>query len=277
MFDNPKIHIKDKTSLQSKLTSFNLDKLQIVADFDNTITQDNGHTSWSLFGKSWLMPDEYNKIRNEYFDYYYPFEIDLSLPFEKRDVLMREWWQKHLELFVKYKLNINVIDNIIKDNSYFDFRAWMKEFMDLAAANNIPFIILSAWVTNTISEFLRFRDTLSSNLHIVSNDLKFDKDGFCIGINKDVIIHSENKDEHDMPENIKGLVDWKTDIILLWDSLADIKMIDESIREKALKIGFLGEKKMPYKDNFIETFDIVVESNIDSLEVPSKILQHLFN
>jgi len=68
------------------------------------------------------MPDEYIKERDDYFKYYYPFEIDATLSFEKKDFLMREWWTKHLELFIKYKLNINIIDKIIQKDSFVDFR-----------------------------------------------------------------------------------------------------------------------------------------------------------
>ncbi len=272
LFSDPEIHIKDRKTVEEKITNFRLENLQIVADFDSTITQDNGHTSWSLFSKSGLMSGEYCKERDSYFDFYYPYEIDATLTFEKKDKLMREWWQKHLELFIKYKLNISVIDIIIQDNSFFDFRYWMEEFLELSVIKNIPFIILSAWLTNTINEFLTFWEVNFFNVHVVSNELKFDEEWFCIWINKDVIIHSENKDEHDMPAHIKELVSWKKDIILLGDSLGDVKMIDENLRKNALKIWFISEKKMSSKDKFMDNFDIVIESNDDSFWVPEMIL-----
>lgn len=272
LFSDPEIHIKDRKTVEEKIANFRLANLQIVADFDSTITQDNGHTSWSLFSKSGLMPEEYCKERDSYFDFYYPYEIDSTLTFEKKDKLMREWWEKHLELFIKYKLNISVIDNIIQDDSFFDFRYWMEEFLELSVIKNIPFIILSAWLTNTIDEFLTFREVNFFNVHVVSNELKFNEEWFCIWINKDVIIHSENKDEHDMPAHIKELVKWKKDIMLLGDSLSDVKMIDENLRKNALKIWFISEKKMPSKDKFMESFDIVIESNDDSFWVPEMIL-----
>ncbi|MCK9273245.1 haloacid dehalogenase-like hydrolase [Candidatus Gracilibacteria bacterium] len=273
LFTDPLIHIKDKDTVKRKISKFSLDKLQIVSDFDSTITQDNGHTSWSLFSKSGLMPDEYIKERDDYFKYYYPFEIDATLSFEKKDFLMREWWTKHLELFIKYKLNINIIDKIIQKDSFVDFRHGMKEFMDISATLNIPFIILSAGITNTINEFLSYKEAQFDNIHIVSNELKFDNDGFCVGINKDIIIHSENKDEHDMPAHIQEMVKGKTDIILLGDSLTDTKMIDEELREGALKIGFLAEMKNHSKDKFMDSFDIVIASNYDSLRVPEMVLE----
>ena len=68
------------------------------------------------------MPEEYNAERNAYFAHYYPFEIDPTLTFEERGAYMREWWTKHLELFIKHKLNIDVIDIIIQDSCLMDFR-----------------------------------------------------------------------------------------------------------------------------------------------------------
>ena len=49
LFSNQKIYIKNKDITEAKIKSFKKQNLQIVADFDSTITQDNGHTSWSLF------------------------------------------------------------------------------------------------------------------------------------------------------------------------------------------------------------------------------------
>lgn len=273
LFTNPLIQIKDKIAVERKIKKFSFDNLQIVADFDNTITQDNGDCSWSLFPKSWMLPEEYIVEEKDLFDYYYPLELDHSLSFADRDILMKEWWMKALGLFIKYRLHKNVIDKIIQDSCAVEFRHWMKEFMDISAVKNIPFIILSAWITNTINEFLSFKQTQSSNIHVVSNELKFDNNWFCVGINKDIIIHSENKDEHDMPSHIQEMVKWKTDIILLWDSLTDTKMIDEELREWALKIWFLAEKKMLSKDKFMDSFDIVIASNYDSLWVPEMVLE----
>lgn len=273
LFTNPLIQIKDKIAVERKIKKFSFDNLQIVADFDNTITQDNGDCSWSLFPKSWMLPEEYIFEEKELFDYYYPLELDHNLSFADRDILMKEWWMKALWLFIKYRLHISVIDKIIHDSCSVEFRYWMKEFMDISAVKNIPFIILSAWITNTINEFLSFKQTQSSNIHVVSNELKFDNDWFCVGINKDIIIHSENKDEHDMPAHIQEMVKWKTDIILLWDSLTDTKMIDEELREWALKIWFLAEKKMSSKDKFLDNFDIVIANNYDSLRVPEMVLE----
>lgn len=273
LFTDPLIHIKDKDTAERKIKNFRLDKLQIVSDFDNTITQDNGDCSWSLFPKSGMLPEEYVTEEANLYDYYYPLELDHSLSFADKDILMRKWWMEALGLFIKYKLHISVIDKIIQKDSFVDFRHWMKEFMDISATLNIPFIILSAWITNTINEFLSYKEAQFDNIHIVSNELKFDNDWFCVGINKDIIIHSENKDEHDMPAQIQEMVKWKTDIILLWDSLTDTKMVDEELRDWALKIWFLAEMKMNSKDKFMDNFDIVIASNYDSLRVPEMVLE----
>ncbi|EKE29423.1 MAG: 5-nucleotidase, cytosolic III-like protein [uncultured bacterium (gcode 4)] len=275
LLSNPKIFIKDDEAVKSKINKFRKSNLQIVADFDSTITQDNGYTSWSLFWKTGMMPEEYNTERNTFFEHYYPFEIDATLSSEEKDSLMKEWWMKHLDLFIKYRLHFSVIDMIIQDSCLMDFRHGMRELIDYSAICNVPFIILSAWLTNTISEFLDFHEAEHSNLHITSNELKFNEEWFCIGMNKDMIIHSENKDEQDMPERVRHMVEWKNDIILIWDSLSDVKMIAENLRPDALKIWFISDKKIPSKEIFLDTFDIVIESNHDSFDVPFKILEYI--
>ncbi len=268
-----RISLSDPEKLTKKLAGFNKDKLQIVIDFDNTVTQENGTTSWSLFQKSWTMPEWYNQERIALFEHYHPFELDHSLSFEMRDMLMREWWSKHLELFIRYKLNINTIDKIVENSHFVEFRKWMDDFLELAYEHNIPLIILSAWITNTITEFLKGRWHLYDNMHIVSNELAFDIDGYCIWMNKETIIHSENKDEHYMPDKVREMVEGKTDIILIWDSLTDVKMIDTDLRDGAIKIGFLAKKKIEAKTLFLEAFDIVIESELESLGVPLEILK----
>jgi hypothetical protein len=78
-----------------------------------------------------------------------------------------------------------------------------------------------------------------------------------------------------MPETIKKSVEGKTDIILIWDSLTDVKMIDFNLRDNALKIGFLWNTRLASKDLFLDTFDIVVEDNLDSMWVPLEILKYI--
>jgi HAD superfamily hydrolase (TIGR01544 family) len=274
-FDNPNIYIKDKISFEEKINNFNLKDLPIVADFDSTISQENLCSSWAPFAMLWVMPEEYCKEHKELFDYYYPLEIDQNIPFAEKDIFMKQWWQKHLELFIKYKLDIKIVDNIISNKCFIFFRNWMKEFIDYSYLKQIPFIILSAGITNVIDRFLDFYWAYHSNLHIVSNELEFNENGFCVWINKSFVIHSQNKDEHDMPEKIKKLVAWKKDIILLWDKIADIKMIDENLREGALKIWFLANLNLNSKDKYVDNFDIVIESDTDSFWIPGEILQSI--
>jgi len=68
------------------------------------------------------MPDEYVAEEAALFDHYYPLEIDANLNHKDKDALMKEWWLAALELFVKYRLHIDIIDEIIEDECAIDFR-----------------------------------------------------------------------------------------------------------------------------------------------------------
>ena len=78
-----------------------LSNLFVVADFDRTITNGSSKTSWSILSESSLVPKEYKKERQEFYNYYRPIEVDESLDYEYKTSQMKEWYQKHIGLFVK--------------------------------------------------------------------------------------------------------------------------------------------------------------------------------
>ncbi len=270
---HPQVFVRDIDSVQQKIASFSSERLQIVSDFDGTITADNWHTSWSLFSKSGLMPAEYIRQRDMYFAQYHPHEIDATLDASVKAGLMREWWLKHLELFETYKLQKIVLTAITEDSSMIAFRSGMDGFMKASYEKQIPCIVLSAGVANTIEIFLVRYWALFENVHIIGNRLVFNETGTCSGIDRETVIHTENKDEHDMPKKTQELVRGRTDIVLLGDGLWDVKMVNEISRQNALKIGFLWEKKQASREHFREKYDIVIEDNYDSFGIPEKILE----
>ena len=55
----------------------------------------------------------------------------------------------------------------------------------------------------------------------------------------------------------------RKNIILLGDSISDIRMAREDARKDALKIGFLEEKVDENKPYYVEQFDVVCTYNTD--------------
>lgn len=245
------------------------DDIYILTDFDRTLTLGSSSTSWSVLSKSDKVPKDYVIERQKYYDYYRPIEIDTNLPFETKNELMKEWWIKHINLFVKYKISEEIIKDAARNLRVMAFRNGAEDFLKNMKERNIPVIIISAGIGNFIKEFLIMNNCFYDNIHIVSNFIKFEN-GYAIGV-EDNITHSLNKNEISMPEEVKKEYIGRNNIILLGDGLDDVKMASEEKRESALKIGFLEEKVEENEPYYLDTFDVVCTDNTGFDELSEKI------
>ena len=59
--------------------------------------------------------------------HYRPIEIDETLDYDTKNRLMKEWWEKHINLFVKYKISEEIINKAAKDLRVMSFREGAKE------------------------------------------------------------------------------------------------------------------------------------------------------
>lgn len=231
------------------------DNYYIVADFDRTITAGDSESSWGVLSKSDEVPSEYVSERKKLFEHYRPIEIDYSLDYDTKNKLMIEWWTKHISLFVKYQLKESVIERTAKNKNMMRFRDGAKDFLSRMNEKGIPIIIISAGIGNFIKEFLVENNSLYDNIYIVANFIKFEN-GVATGISNN-IIHSLNKNEVGIPEEVKKIVSSKENIVLLGDGIDDIKMVSEDKRSTTLKIGFLNENTEDNFEAYQEAFDVV--------------------
>lgn len=248
----------------------NTDEVYVVADFDRTITKGNSKTSWSLLASTNLLPKEYIEERQALYDKYRPVEVDILLPFEYRLEQMNIWFKKHIELFVKYNLKESFIEEVANNISIMEFRDGAKEFLHYLYKNKIPLIIISAGIGNFIELFLKKEECYYANIHIVSNMIKY-KDGIAVGIENNVI-HSLNKNEVSLTDEIKEKLSKRNNIILLGDQIDDTRMVEESKREKTTRVSFLLESNQlsAYKENF----DFVCTDNTSYDEIGNCLFKH---
>lgn len=254
-----------KSKLKEKLSKFNNDNTYILTDFDRTITVGGSNSSWSILSKSNKVPKEYVEERQKLYEYYRPIEIDENLEYETKNSLMSEWWSKHINLFIKYKLEKKVVDEAAKDLHAMEFREGAKEFLESLNKRKIPVIIISAGIGNFIEQFLIKNNCNFDNIYIVSNFIKFENE-VAVGICEN-IIHSLNKNEVSIPLEVKEKLNGRENVILLGDNISDIKMISEEKKENAFKIGFLEEKIEENKEKYIDEFDLVCTDNSNFFEI----------
>lgn len=254
-----------KSELKDKLSKFNNKNTYILTDFDRTITVGGSNSSWSILSKSNKVPKEYVEERQKLYEHYRPIEIDETLEYEVKNTLMSEWWAKHINLFIKYKLEKKVVDEAAKDLHVMEFRKGAKEFLESLNERKIPVIIISAGIGNFIEQFLIKNNCNFENIYIVSNFIKFENE-VAVGICEN-IIHSLNKNEVSIPFEVKEKLKGRDNAILLGDNIADIKMISEEKKENAFKIGFLEEKIEENKEKYINEFDLVCTENSNFFEI----------
>ena len=283
------IIIPDQTELTKKIEAIKQegkDSLHIISDFDRTITK--------AFSKGKKIPSLIYHLRNEHYlteDYsakafalyekYHPLEVSTTVSDEKKNKAMLEWWSTHYKLLVESGLNEKTIKQAIKDivkKQEINLRLGVNEFLKLVGKRNIPLVVLSSsGVGNMILELLKELKVMNNNIHFIGNTLEFDKEGKFIGVKDNKIIHSFNKNEAELASlSIYQELIKRKNVILLGDSLGDIKMIEGFPYNNLIKIGFYNDATEENIEDFKKNFDVVI-TNDGSFEYINQLLKEILN
>lgn len=246
----------------NKIKSDGLSKLHIVADFDRTLTKcfldgKKIPSAIALIREGGYLTDDYPKKAFELFDKYHPIELDETLDYNYRYEKMHEWWEIHKKLLIESGMHQDIIENIIKNYPKM-FREGTIEFLNYLSVHNIPLLIFSSGIGNLIEGYLKKENSLTNNIHILSNTFEFNEEGFAIGY-KNEIIHVLNKSETKINnKDYLDLIETRKNIILLGDSMGDLGMVDNLKTQTLIKIGFLNEDVENKLSLYQENFDIVI-------------------
>ncbi|KAF4012602.1 hypothetical protein G4228_004225 [Cervus hanglu yarkandensis] len=222
---------------------------EVISDFDMTLSRFayNGKrcpSSYNILDNSMIISEECRKELKALLHHYYPIEIDPHRTIKEKLPHMVEW------------------------DGY-------KTFFNTLSQNNIPLFIFSAGIGDVLEEIIRQRKVFHPNIHIVSNYMEFDEDGFLKGF-KGQLIHTYNKnssvcENSDYFQQLQG----KTNILLLGDSMGDLTMADGVPGvENILKVGFLNDKVEERRERYMDSYDIVLERD-ETLDVVNGLLQHI--
>ena len=248
-----------KEKVKNFLPLKNLNTFYVVADFDRTITNGNSQTSWSILAHSNLVSKSYIQERQALYDYYRPIEISETIDINTKMNLIKEWYKKHISLFVKYQITEEIFEKSDTDLRIMQFRPGAKEFIEFLYKNNIPLIVISAGIGNFIESFFKHNNCYFDNVYISSNKIIF-QNGIAVGV-EDNIIHSFNKNEVSLPKYILEKLKDKNNVILLGDQLSDLNMVDSSQHNLVINIGFQSDD-YPL-ETLTSNYDIVCESKDD--------------
>lgn len=250
-----------------ELNKISEEDIYILTDFDGTITQDNSDSSWATIFKNPKVTPEFVHRCKEIFNYYHKFEIDESIELAKKMDIMNEWYKKNIETLKEFKITKEII-NCAANENVMTFRVGAKEFLKNMDDKNIPVIIISAGVGNIIEEFLIKNNCNYSNIFICSNFLEYEN-GVVKGVRDNNLIHSLNKNEVSLPQNVKNIISKRKNILLLGNSVLDLSMAGDN--KNVYKLGFLDEKIEERLQSFKENFDIVCTNNTTYKKLSEKI------
>ena len=240
-----------------------LDKLYIIADFDHTLTTKDSQNCWGILSKIPNISPEYIKQSKQNNDYFFPIEQDETIDYNIKTIMMKNWYEQHIKLLIKYNLQEDDINKISHDNSII-LRKGVTDFLKFTNQNNIPVIIISAGIANIIEGTLKKHNCLFNNVYILSNIFKF-QHGTLKAL-RNSIIHSLNKNKIDIPQKIKQILKDKDETILLGDNIGDTLMTIKD-NKKIIKIGFLNYNDTNKLHTFQKYFDIVYNNDTSFLEI----------
>ena len=196
----PGVVIRDPAGLDSKAQAMRLagpDSLQVIADFDRTLTKcfvngKPGHSTHSIVEEG--HPDLRDKGR-VLFAKYHSLEVDPTIPSTTKFALMEEWWEQAHELMLQGGITkADIVSSVAEANA--KFRDGVLPVFTVLDEKNIPVLIFSAGIADVIDELLRQNlPRHFANIRIVSNRMKFDEQGRLCGF-QGRTIHVLNKNEH---------------------------------------------------------------------------------
>ncbi|KAG6929812.1 5'-nucleotidase, cytosolic IIIB [Chelydra serpentina] len=260
----------------SALRKEGTDKLQVISDFDMTLSRFgfNGRrcpTSHNILDNSRVISEEGRKKLKDLLHYYYPIEIDPNRTMEEKCPLMVEWWTKAHDLLLQQKILKSDIAKIVRDSEVM-LRDGVNAFFDQLHQHDIPLFIFSAGVGDVLEEVLRQAEVLHPNVTVVSNYMDFDDQGVLRQF-KAPLIHTYNKNNRVLgkTEQFQQLSS-RTNIVLLGDSMGDLSMADGvTDAENVLTVGFLNDKVDERRGKYRDAYDIVLEKD-ETLDVVNGIL-----
>jgi len=259
--------INNKTELEkikSKIAKDGASKLHILSDFDRTLTKAYVQSKRvpsiiSILRNGDYLTQDYTEKANALSEKYHPIEINPRIPLNKKKKAMHEWWKTHFELLIKEKLNKRDIEKIASSGKI-ELRDNCQEFLEFLHKNKIPLVIMSSSGLGyeSIAMYLTKYGVLYDNIHIISNEFVWDKNGYAVKV-KEPIIHVMNKDETMIKDfSAFKFIKERKNVILFGDNIEDVGMITGFDYKNLIKIGFLNEnveENIPY---YKKSYDVLI-------------------
>lgn len=236
-------------------------ELHIVSDFDKTLSKafdrkKRMHSIIAQIREGKYLSNEYTQKSYELHAKYYPIELSDTIPLEEKKNKMIEWWSTHIKFIAANGMNRKIVNDIAKNKII--LRNGTIDFFKTLKIKKVPLLILSAALGDIIEKILNLKKVNYSGIYTISNFFEFDKKGNVLGY-KGKIVHSLNKNEFVIKNtNFYKKIKERKNIILLGDSIDDLKMVEGTNYNEIIKIGFLNEKVEENLKFYKKAFDVVI-------------------
>jgi len=284
LLTDPRVRTKNKQGLESKVAKIvasGHDQLQVVLDFDYTLTR--SHKNGTPVACSWGVLEDYKDCPKEYIDTtkalknkYLPIELDPVLTIEEKIPHMVEWYTAANKALQKSGVSKDWFKKMVSESNC-ELRDDTDLLFNLLTSNQVPILVLSAGCGDLVNAIMTHYGVAHPDLNVVSNFLQFDVDGKIVGL-LPPMIHMYNKSENaihdsDYFERNKD----RNNIILMGDSLGDLKMA-EGVHDPnvVLTIGFLNAKIEERMEQYLDNFDVVLVDD-QTMDFPNAIIKDILS
>ncbi|KOB65836.1 Cytosolic 5'-nucleotidase 3, partial [Operophtera brumata] len=263
-------HIRNGEDLLRKINKIIVEgynRLQIVTDFDNTLTADDGVdgkpvlNSFEMFRKCPSIPQSYKDEDYQLFIRYKPIENDPHMSIEEKSQHLVEWYRAAHNLMKGLKFPRQELKDIAR-NVTGSFRDGIHELISWINNRKVPILVLSSGLGEAVVDTLEEANLSSPQMKVLSNFLEVDAEDIIIGM-KGNPIHSLNKNE----ASIKGTeyyekIKERSNVILMGDTIGDANMVDGMDNyDTVIKIGYLSTKRLTLLPEYLCNFDIVSQND----------------
>lgn len=266
---NPVVCIGDLARVQQKVAALiagGPNDLHIISDFDMTLTKYdvNGQrntTSHAVVANSSRTPQKMKDETDALYQHYYPIEVSHELSPEEKFQHMEDWWHKVHAVIVDAGLTRGDLEHMVADSPIV-WREGIPQLMGAADAAGVPLLVFSAGLADVITEVLRSAGLLTGSMHVISNRMIFEESPphRVIGFDEPVI-HVFNKNEGALAAAHVPYfqeVAHRGNVLLLGDSLGDLRMSEGMSHSALLTVGFLNHDVPQLLPQYKERYDIVL-------------------
>jgi 5'-nucleotidase len=295
IFNNQRVAFKDKQKFYEKvnrLVSDGPDYLQIVTDFDYTLTKffnvkgTRALSCHSVIEDCGMLHDDYHYKAKAIQRKYYPIEVDPLLSNEEKTKYMIEWVYASHDLLIENQVTKEIIQlaalNAIK-NENVRLRDGVVELFKFLETFKIPTLVFSAGIADVLEHLIACYTAINPEfVYIISNRCIFDVETKILVGFEDPVIHVFNKQASSFLHTEffqHNDLNKRKNLILIGDSLTDLKMSEGMPHEEdsMLKIGFLNDKVDERREQYLQAFDIVIFDDPLHFSIPQYIIELICN